>query len=247
MALQCLFLWQILTVVYCGEPWNLYHYQLYRTTKLGGIVDNASGAAYNPHTNTFWVVVNSPIQIHEYDLQGNFKRAVTGHGFWDIEGISWMYGSTFAIVEENHAGTISVVDLAGGSVWRNGAGIWLGRTSNKGIEGVAYNNKGNHFFITLEQSPQALYKVYRDGKYEYVRNLEHLGLGDISDLHYEPNQDMFYILSQESSKVVKMDSKGNKLQEIHIKGHRPEGLSFTSDGKIMIVVSEPDELALYRV
>lgn len=230
-----------------GRAWNLYDYKLYKQTKLLGIPDNASGAAYNPHTNTFWVVVNKPVQLHEYDTEGKFKKALSCRGFWDPEAITWMYGNTFGVAEENAFGTISVIDVSGKSVSRNGPSLKMPRTGGRGIEGMAYNRDKNVFYVTLEQSPQALFEVERNGDYKYLMNLEHLGLGDISDMHYEARDDMFYFLSQESRKVVKMSAKGKKLQEIKIVGLRPEGLSFTTDGRTMFVVSEPDELAIYRV
>ncbi len=36
------------------------------------------------------------------------------------------------------------------------------------------------------------------------------------------------------------------LQEKFVKGSRPEGLTFTPDGKTMIIVSEPDEMFIYK-
>lgn len=69
-----------------GAPWSLHSYKLCKQLTLGGIWDNASGATYDPRSNTIWVVSRSPLKMLEYDLNGNFKQAKGLPGIWDPEG-----------------------------------------------------------------------------------------------------------------------------------------------------------------
>lgn len=69
-----------------GLPWNLFDFQRCLRVPLAGIQDNASGATYNPTTNTLWVITNVPKKLLEYTVRGELVRELPWSGFRDPEG-----------------------------------------------------------------------------------------------------------------------------------------------------------------
>jgi len=59
-----------------------------------------SGLTYNTTTETFFGVNNNPPFVVELDNGGNFIRKIDLIGFSDTEGIVWIEGNQFLILEE---------------------------------------------------------------------------------------------------------------------------------------------------
>ena len=73
-----------------GRPWDLSSYKLCKEVGLRGIDDNASGASYNPVTDSLWVITRTPKSLLEYTPRGELKREVSWSGFDDPEGMPWV-------------------------------------------------------------------------------------------------------------------------------------------------------------
>ncbi|HIL72778.1 MAG TPA: hypothetical protein EYG44_00965, partial [Verrucomicrobia bacterium] len=77
---------------------------------IGGVSQNASGLTYHAERDSLFVVLDSPQRIVEINLDGSFKRKISLNKFEDTEGIVWMQGDRFAVVEEAR-GNIVLIEL----------------------------------------------------------------------------------------------------------------------------------------
>ncbi|KAG2440922.1 hypothetical protein HXX76_003775 [Chlamydomonas incerta] len=236
--------------------WDLSSYKLEKFLKFREIQDNASGAAYMPETGTIWVVVNNPPALLHYDLSARLLRRLDLGWLSDPEDVVYISPDTVAVSEEEPGGGIRLLDV---SDW--GAGRQVGyiparnpRWSGVGNEGLAYNRKSKTFYVGQEKAPKRIVAIPTEGReagswttlIDGDAAFEGL-LSDIAAVAYvEAQPDQLYVLSQESSRVVRVTQDGRVLEHMQVKGLRPEGLVFTPDGCRMLVISEPNELAIYR-
>jgi uncharacterized protein YjiK len=136
----------------------------------GPALGNFSGVAFNPVTNSLFVVDNGVSHVYEYDLTGAHRRTITTTGFDDTEGIYWLGGDRFALLEEKttHINLITIdatttaitksslpapdvirPDLVPGDP---GLGSLNPTGLNTGLEGVAFDAARNVYYVTKEKS-----------------------------------------------------------------------------------------------
>lgn len=72
---------------------------------------NFSGITYSSTSNSVFVVDNGVSHIYEFTLAGLYRRTITTTGFEDAEGIVWMGGNQFGVLEEKNS-HISLVTIA---------------------------------------------------------------------------------------------------------------------------------------
>eukprot|EP00873_Tetraselmis_striata_P029222 jgi/Tetstr1/449486/TSEL_036577.t1 len=238
-----------------AEPWLLSTYKLCERSRLSGISNDASGITYSISTGTLFVITRNPRKIMEYSVAGEALNEYRwDRSLRDPEGITWMYAHTFAISEESVA-RISVVDL-GPAIRSSGQDkpfqtlytIELRRSirvdNNKGLEGVTYDADNAQFFTIQEQDPKRFWSVSLDGSVGPSFSGQRLPIRDLSGLYYERAHGLF-VLSQQTKRVINTDMAGNELQRVQVEGIQPEGLTFTPDGALMIVVGEPNQIFFY--
>ncbi|KAG2450532.1 hypothetical protein HYH02_005033 [Chlamydomonas schloesseri] len=241
--------------------WDLSSYSLEKFLKFKEIGDNASGAAYMPESRTLWVVVNNPPGLFHYDLEGRLLRRLDLPWLADPEDVVYISPDTVAVSEEEPGGGIRLLDV---SAW--GSGRQVGyiparnpRWGGVGNEGLAYNPRTKTFYVGQEKAPMRILAIPSEGRdagswttvLDGDAAFQPRGGGglltDISAVAYtEARPEQLYVLSQESSRVVRVTMGGQVLEHMHVSGLRPEGLVFTPDGCRMIVISEPNEMAIYR-
>ncbi|GMH33383.1 hypothetical protein BSKO_01217 [Bryopsis sp. KO-2023] len=214
----------LLEAAAAGTPWNLFDFKLCKRTKLEGIQDNASGATYNPTSGTLWVITNAPKHLLEYSISGELKRKVAWSGFIDPEGLTWISGNKLAVVEEPLEGGISLVDVSPKieRVTQSREKVKVKVEANKGLEGLSYDPRTEHFFVVQELKPKRVLEVSKKGDFEELFNADHFRVGDFSGIHYAPQIQQLFILSQESKRVMRITKKGFMVQSIGVEGDRPE-------------------------
>jgi uncharacterized protein YjiK len=131
---------------------------------------NFSGVTYNPNTDTLFVVDNGVSHIYEYNLSGTFRRTITTTGFDDAEGIVWMGGDRFGLLEEKNAhislvtispttsaltkSALPLADIIRPDLVPNDPSLGsLNPTGdNVGLEGIAYDELLDRFYLVKEKS-----------------------------------------------------------------------------------------------
>lgn len=232
---------------------------------LGPAVRNASGLAYNAVSGTLFVVMNQPARLLEVALDGTLLRQIELDGFEDTEGVVWLGGERFALIEERRrllnllvvppgASRIAYVDARRYLVDATEAG-------NKGLEGVGWDAARAHFHLAKEKRPRQLYRlqlpaqeggsVRIDSPWDVQRY--GLGLKDLSDLYHCDRTGNLLLLSDESHAVVEVDEHGRERSRLWLKkGHagldhsikQAEGLVLDGRGTLYIC-SEPNLLYIF--
>jgi uncharacterized protein YjiK len=236
--------------------------------KIGRLWDNASGLTFSPITQTLFVVFNRPAKIVEIDVKGIVKRNITLDGFSDTEGITYISGNKFAVVEEKR-GTISIFEITRDTtiVHRSTSEIITVDSTiagNKGLEGVTYDPVSGFFYVVKEKNPRKIYKfswpIEQDGlpKITHPWNIKQqsLSLKDTSGLYFHPGSGNLLLLSDESSSVVEATVDGKELSRLTLKkgdetGLRrnipqAEGITMDNNGTLFIC-SEPNLLYIFKI
>ena len=121
-----------------------------------------------------------------------------------------------------------------------------------GLQGVAYDPRGNRFFIAKEKSPRKIYLATlpekRLGKVEVQEpwNLEETPqLKDVSGLHYDLASRNLLLLSHESRCVVEFTADGTEIGRLEINIPKAEGITMDHEGNLYIC-GEPDEFYVFK-
>ncbi len=219
--------------------------------KIQGVSNDASGLAYSPKTKTLFLVINGTSEIFELTLDGKAKRRIRTRGFSDLEGIAYVSGDTFAVVEEGR-GTLSRITIDEKTTTINygmakGVSIDGSRLGNSGIEGLAYDAKGKRFFAVKEKNPRRIYQI-AGSKVTNPWDIqkESLEMSDLSGVYYHQESGHLLILSHESRCLVEATVDGKEVSRLSIRGmSQPEGVTMDDEGTIY-VCGEPDSFQVYK-
>lgn len=234
---------------------------------IDSIPDDGSAATFNPLTGTLFVCPNNPPAIMELGLDGTHKRTIELVGFEDTEGVTWMSGTKFAILQErrrvmaiaNIKADTTVVDIKQCQTYL----IDPINAGNKGIEGVTFDAKANCLYIVKEKAPRKIYRVALPttaggDTAPTITNpwdIEETGLGmdDVSGVYYHAATGHLLILSDESKCVVETTVDGKEVSRLSFAAGaagleteipQPEGITMDSKGKLYIVC-EPNFLFIF--
>ncbi|KAG2493326.1 hypothetical protein HYH03_008461 [Edaphochlamys debaryana] len=256
-----------------GVPWDLGSMRLCSFFKFKEMWDNASGVAYMPETGTLWVIDNNPPALYEYDTSGRMLRKLGMGWLKDPEDVVYVSKDLLAVSEENEDGGIRLIDVSPGGGGRQVAYIPAKnpRWGGAGNEGLTLDRTTGTYYVAQEKGPKRIVAIKphpaaanaakgatnggasggASGGADWWEVIDgdraYPDVGDLAAITYVPQLGQMFVLSQESNRVIRSTMDGRVLQELPIKGHRPEGMDFTPDGRTMFIVSEPNELAIYRV
>eukprot|EP00285_Hemiselmis_virescens_P018396 CAMPEP_0173397240 /NCGR_PEP_ID=MMETSP1356-20130122/37796_1 /TAXON_ID=77927 ORGANISM="Hemiselmis virescens, Strain PCC157" /NCGR_SAMPLE_ID=MMETSP1356 /ASSEMBLY_ACC=CAM_ASM_000847 /LENGTH=331 /DNA_ID=CAMNT_0014356455 /DNA_START=74 /DNA_END=1066 /DNA_ORIENTATION=- len=138
--------------------------------RLPGVNENLSGVTFFPKNGTLIAIRNKPPALFEVSQDGRVLRTITLKGFDDTEGTTYMEGSKFAFTEETKS-NIVIVDLgrAGNALTPSDAiqtikvKLPMPVKHNKGLEGVAYDDRAKVFYAVQEKQPTQVLKVFMNG------------------------------------------------------------------------------------
>ncbi len=236
--------------------------------KIGNFLDNASGLAFNPLTQSLFLVFNRPEKIIELGLDGAKKRIISLQGFQDTEGITHIRDNTYAVVEEKRR-TICIIEIDGNTTSlerREGIIVMVDPDpdDNTGLEGVSYDRKNGLFYVVKEKEPGKIYKIpWTDAENYLPENIhswdtqqKSLLIKDLSGIYYHSGSGNLLVLSDESACVVEMTADGKELGRLSLKKDgksslqkdipQAEGITMDDQG-ILFVCSEPDLLYIFNL
>ena len=210
------------------------------------LAQEASSVTYNWDTDTLFVTGDGGTSVVQVDKSGNLIDSMTlapggspqGTEFYDTEGIAYVGGGQFALIEERDRQVNLFTYVPGGVLNRADAQtVKLGTTiGNIGLEGVTYDPQTGGFVFVKELTPQGMFQTGIDWGAGTATNgsttTENsvnlfdpalLGLGDLSDVYALSNipslagssqEGSLLVLSQESGRVVLTDRTGAISSEL---------------------------------
>lgn len=258
----------------CSFP--LDSYAARESITLTAIPAGASGIAWSPETETFFVVANKEGQIWEYDatLEEVVRTIALSDSFADAEGLAQLDDGRLAVVLETNwiyvahvDGNTRRIDLEDDTV-RAFQPIPAPAEENAGLEGIAYRHpRGSdpgRIYVCQEHLPMRVLafdvirgaaqnpRSYADGTLEVYEpwDAEQAFAGEVTDiagLEYDGASDTLLVVSQESSRVLRVEPEtGHILERLELEGTTTaEGLALFRDCQLA-VVSEPNELELLQ-
>jgi uncharacterized protein YjiK len=121
--------------------------------------------------------------------------------------------------------------------------VYNNNDANSGIEGVTYNPNNQTIYFVNEKNPGKLFKT--DINFNITSILDLTFANDYSDLFYESQTNILWILSDESRTINKCTTDGILLQSYSINVDQPEGIAITSE-KIYIVSDSLKKLYIFQ-
>lgn len=239
-------------------PLRDYRVQIEAQPIIG--IDDASGLTYNTDSNTLFSVLNNEPLIIELNLQGEVLRKIKVDGVHDMEGITHMDGSRYAIVDEHDQRIVIVhIDAATERIDTSTAPqLSLGTTRrNKGFEGISWDERNQRLLVVKERNPLQIIEItdFADQGATHHHLLEikpgvfpGLPLRDLSSVTFHDASQHMVLLSDESKIAIAYDLDGRVTSALALwRGFhglqrsvpQAEGIAIGPDGTVY-VVSEPN-------
>jgi uncharacterized protein YjiK len=247
---------------------DLGNYQLTRTVGLpAGAAAEASAVTWNWDRDSLFVVGDEGDAIVEVDRNGTLLSSMSLSGFDDTEGLTYIGGGRFVVVEERLQDAYVLTYAAGGAVSRSTlASASLAVTvGNVGLEGISYDPSTGQYIVVKEKTPQQVNAATLNfgtgtsgtANVTSLFNPASLGLTDLSDVQVlstvlDPSSSDYgnlLIYSQESARLLEVSRTGSVLSMYSLAGitDSAEGVIIDSNGVIYIVDEGPNMYVLQPV
>ena len=235
---------------------DLGNYHLSATYNLpAGPAAEASAVAWNADRGSLFVLGDEGDAIAEVSKTGALISTMSLTGFDDTEGLTYLGGGKFVLVEERLQDAYLLTYTAGGAIARSSLqSVSIGPTTgNTGLEGISYDPVNGTFVMVKETSPQAVYEAHLNfaaGGDATVSSLftPALGVADLSDVQVlsgvaagSADAANLLIFSQESAKLLEVDRSGSVLSmfDFAALSGDAEGVTIADDGTIYVVDEGP--------
>ena len=208
-----------------------------------------SGVTYNQDTGTLFIVGDGGTSVTQVTTKGALIDTMTlakgsspqGTEFYDPEGIAYVGGGTFVMVEERDRQAVQFTYNAGTTLGRGDAStVVLGTDiGNVGLEGMSYDPQTGGFIFVKEISPQGLFQTTIDFKAGTASNGSastvnstnlfdpaSMKLGDIADVYALSNVALLdgtassgnlLVLSQQDGRIVEVTRSGEVVSTLTIR------------------------------
>ncbi len=171
-------------------------------------IPETSGLSYYKFENTLLTVSDHSDRVYIITFDGEVLDSLIYEGK-NLEGVVWDAQHSHIYVVEEHTNEVVQLDTIGNELTR--FAIELNNSDPKhGLEGISINPQTGHLFVVSEKSPSILFELKTDGE---IVNQNYLDfMEDYSSVFYEETEDKLWILSDQSSLLVKCDLSGNPLE-----------------------------------
>lgn len=213
------------------------------------LAQEASGVTYNKDTDTLFIVGDGGRSVTQVSKTGAYIDSMTlatggspqGTSFYDPEGITYIGGGKFVIVEERYRQASVFTYAAGTTLAINSPGVQtvkLGTTiGNIGLEGLSYDPQTGGYIFVKESGPQGIFQTTIDFNAGTASNggplvvnstdlfnpalANVLDFADVFALSNIPSlipahAGSLLVLSQESGIIRQLDRNGNIMSSLTI-------------------------------
>jgi uncharacterized protein YjiK len=232
--------------------------------KVPEVGNDLSAITFDPDTGTLFAIRNNNCRIFELDREGKLLRSFALTGYEDTEDLAYLGSGQLAVIEERRR-TLSIAAIPqGGKPLARPADVRLVEPKeygNVGLEGVAFDLKGDRFYLVKEKQPRGIYAVARAAKPDDASAVTHpwdleahnFGLNDISAVTLVPSNGHLLLLSDESHTIVECTADGREVGRLPLSAGsaglaadvlRAEGIALDDQGRLY-VVCEPDTFYVF--
>ncbi len=215
-----------------------------RTTPPDGtslLAQEASSVTYDWDTDTLFVVGDGGTSVVQVSKTGVLIDSMTlapggspqGTEFYDTEGVSYVGGGKFVLIEERYRQVSLFTYVAGATLQRADVQtVKLGTTiGNIGLEGVTYDPSTGDYIFVKEKEPRSIFETGIDFAAGTATNgspttdestdlfdpslvntldfSDVYALSNLLSLSGDPTYGQLLIISQESGQIVQVDRSGN--------------------------------------
>lgn len=202
-------------------------------------IPEPSGVAYNSKNNSLMVVSDGRPDIYEINFAGITLNTIAASGS-DMEGITLSTTCDTIYVVEEKKKLVTSFDLVGNKIASFSADV--ATIDNNALEGITINKSSNQLFVINEKDPRMI--LGYNNSTEFWRKSIDYAL-DISDIYREDSTNCFWLISDESQKIMKLSSTGELLKEWEIPFTKGEGITIVGD-KIYIVNDLDGKLYVFQ-
>lgn len=212
-------------------------------------VKGPSGLTLDSSGGFLWTVSdNRGVGIYKMTLNGVITDNQLRYSGSDMEGVTMNPNDmTLWIIEE---GRNEIVELdLDGKIRKIGEFMPRNDNENDGFEGVSIHPDSKHIYLLHEKNPRLFIEL--DQNLQVIREIEinfsePYDLLDTSGLFYDRKRDEFWILSDESKRIVVTDSDLNPVSFYELARNNFEGIAVNSDiRRIYLVNDDEDRLYIY--
>ncbi len=200
-------------------------------------VPEPSGLSLHANGKSLWVVSDQTAQVYQIALDGRLLKTLSYQG-QDLEGISQSQTDLTLWVAEERKREVVRLDSTGRELNRFKVAV-ENRSENSGLEGLALHPFSNQMFVLNEKNPALFVRLAEKGTIQTSRLVTYVK--DCSGLSIEGAGRFFWLVSDESRKIIKCDSTGAMLASYPIDIDKPEGIAVSTADSLIYVVSDSEQ------
>lgn len=216
-------------------------------------IEGASGLTLDVSGDFLWTVSDqSGGLVYKMTFEGDIIGALGYRGI-DMEGITMNpKDETLWIVEEQLRRIVQLDSQDRVLQWVEVPVLIV--NENDGLEGVAIDPITEHFYILNEKTPTEFIEL--NDEFEVVRRVtinsrtnfrSNFRLDDLSGLFYVSEDREFWIVSDESMRIVVTDFELNPLRSYELGKRKFEGIAVSKRlGRVYLVNDEENKLYTYE-
>nr|EKW5935529.1 SdiA-regulated domain-containing protein [Citrobacter farmeri] len=222
--------------------------------EVKGVKDNLSGLTWSDKHRLLFAVVNNPPEVVWLTPDGERTGSLPIPEITDPEAVEWMGDNLFWVGSEKEGSAWLVnIDILKGTyeLLSNISLKGYTRPGNKGLEGLAWDKANQVLFAAKEKKPVMISRVDVQSEENSVSTLPTSATSsvrDVSGLHYHSPTASLLVLSDESGKLLEINSEGLVTDRLYLNAGwtglkedipQAEGIALDDAGNLYIV-SEPN-------
>lgn len=222
--------------------------------EVKGVKDNLSGLTWSDKHRLLFAVVNNPPEVVWLTPDGERVGSLSIPEITDPEAVAWVGDDLFRIGSEKEGNAWLVnLDILKGTyhLLSNISLKDYTRSNNKGLEGLAWDKEKKVLFAAKEKKPMMISWMDVQSEENSVSALPTSttsSIRDVSGLHYNSPTSSLLVLSDESKKILEINSQGQVTDHLYLNAGwsgltedipQAEGIALDDKGNLYIV-SEPN-------
>lgn len=195
-------------------------------------VAEPSGLVLNAEMDALYTVSDNNNHVYKLSLGGQVLSELSYVGT-DLEGITFdLRDSTLWLAEEQER-VIVQVDLSGNELQRRAIG--LNGTGNSGLEGITFDAQHN-LYVLNEKNPRLWARL--NSNFKVAETKEIPNVEDISGICYDVKRKQFWIVSDQSQKLLLWSDKSGIVKSFDLNFKKAEGVTYNAKKDRLYIVSD---------